>query len=101
MRDDEKLLRVKINDLEKKKNQCSEEIDMKQRTIQQLKVTVFVFVYFFRATPAAYEGSQARDQTGATAAGLHHSNTRSVLHLKPALQLTVTLILNPLSEARD
>uniref|UniRef100_A0A8D1L1K8 Kinesin family member 20B n=1 Tax=Sus scrofa TaxID=9823 RepID=A0A8D1L1K8_PIG len=37
MRDDEKLLRVKINDLEKKKNQCSEEIDMKQRTIQQLK----------------------------------------------------------------
>lgn len=40
MRDEEKLLRTKINELEKKKNQCSQEIDMKQRTIQQLKVTV-------------------------------------------------------------
>lgn len=37
MRDEEKLLRVKVNELEKKKNQCCEEIDMKQRTIQQLK----------------------------------------------------------------
>ena len=40
MRDEEKLLRIKINELEKKKNQYSQEIDMKQRTIQQLKVTV-------------------------------------------------------------
>lgn len=40
MRDEEKLLRIKFNELEKKKNQCSQEIDMKQRTIQQLKVTV-------------------------------------------------------------
>ncbi|XP_044096012.1 kinesin-like protein KIF20B isoform X1 [Neovison vison] len=37
MRDEEKLLRIKINELEKKKNQCLQEIDMKQRTIQQLK----------------------------------------------------------------
>ncbi|OWK07510.1 KIF20B, partial [Cervus elaphus hippelaphus] len=37
MRDAEKLLRIKINELEKKKNQCSQEIDMKQRTIQQLQ----------------------------------------------------------------
>ncbi|XP_043781731.1 kinesin-like protein KIF20B isoform X6 [Cervus elaphus] len=37
MRDGEKLLRIKINELEKKKNQCSQEIDMKQRTIQQLQ----------------------------------------------------------------
>ncbi|XP_073934892.1 kinesin-like protein KIF20B isoform X2 [Castor canadensis] len=37
MRDEEKLLRIKISDLEKKKNQYSQEIDMKQRTIQQLK----------------------------------------------------------------
>ncbi|XP_036869248.2 kinesin-like protein KIF20B isoform X1 [Manis javanica] len=36
MRDEDKLLRIKINELEKKKNQCSQEIDMKQRTIQQL-----------------------------------------------------------------
>ena len=40
MRDEEKLLRLKINELEKKKNQCSQELYMKQRTIQQLKVTV-------------------------------------------------------------
>ena len=40
MRDEEKLLRIKINELEKKRNQYSQEIDMKQRTIQQLKVTV-------------------------------------------------------------
>ncbi|XP_075830006.1 kinesin-like protein KIF20B isoform X2 [Microtus pennsylvanicus] len=37
MRDEEKLLRIKINELEKKKNQYSQEIEMKQRTIQQLK----------------------------------------------------------------
>ncbi|XP_054428805.1 kinesin-like protein KIF20B [Pteronotus mesoamericanus] len=37
MRDEEKLTRIKMNELEKKKNQCSQEIDMKQRTIQQLK----------------------------------------------------------------
>lgn len=40
MRDEEKSLRIKINELEKKKNQYSQEIDMKQRTIQQLKVAV-------------------------------------------------------------
>lgn len=37
MRDEEKLLRSKINELEKKKNQCSQQIDLKQRTIQQLQ----------------------------------------------------------------
>uniref|UniRef100_A0A8C0NKQ3 Kinesin family member 20B n=2 Tax=Canis lupus familiaris TaxID=9615 RepID=A0A8C0NKQ3_CANLF len=37
MRDEEKLLRIKVHELEKKKNQCSQEIDIKQRTIQQLK----------------------------------------------------------------
>ena len=37
----------------------------------------------FRATPAAYGGSQARGLNGAIAARLHHShsNTRSELHL--------------------
>ena len=30
---------------------------------------------FFRAVPAAYGGSQARGQTGAAAAGLHHSHS--------------------------
>jgi uncharacterized protein YoxC len=42
MRDEEKLLRIKINELEKKKNQYSQDLDMKQRTIQQLKVAVIV-----------------------------------------------------------
>ncbi|XP_006880468.1 PREDICTED: kinesin-like protein KIF20B [Elephantulus edwardii] len=37
MRDEEKSLRIKITELEKKKNQCSKELDLKQRTIQQLK----------------------------------------------------------------
>ena len=39
-----------------------------------------------RAAPVAYGGAQARGQTEAAAAGLHHSNTKS---------------FNPLSEARD
>ena len=34
----------------------------------------FVFVFcLFRAVTMAYGGSQARDRTGAVAAGLHHS----------------------------
>ncbi|XP_060030611.1 kinesin-like protein KIF20B isoform X2 [Erinaceus europaeus] len=37
MRDEEKSLRIKISELEKKKNQYCQEIDMRQRTIQQLK----------------------------------------------------------------
>ncbi|XP_043841977.1 LOW QUALITY PROTEIN: kinesin-like protein KIF20B [Dromiciops gliroides] len=37
MRDQEKLLRNKVNELEKMKNQFSQELDIKQRTIQQLK----------------------------------------------------------------
>ena len=43
----------------------------------------------FRSKPAAYGGSQARCQTGAIAAGLHHShsNARSELHLQPTPQL--------------
>lgn len=44
MRDEEKLLRIKINELEKKKNQYSQEIEMKQRTIQQLKVVFMLLM---------------------------------------------------------
>ena len=49
-----------------------------------------LFIYFlffnfclFRATPKAYEGSQARGPVGAVATGLHHShsNEGSKLHL--------------------
>ena len=33
------------------------------------------FWVFFRATPMAYGGSQARGPVGAVAAGLHHSHS--------------------------
>ena len=51
----------------------------------------------------AYGGSQARGQTGATAAGLHHSrsNARSESYLQPTPQLTAMLDPYPLSEAKD
>ena len=44
---------------------------------------------FFRATPMAYGGSQARGPIGAVATGLchSHSNARSELHLRPTPQL--------------
>ena len=47
-----------------------------------------VRVCFFRAAPAAYGGSQVRDRIGATAAGLHHSqsNPGSNPHLHPIPQ---------------
>ena len=49
----------------------------------------FVLVFaLFRAAPAAYGGSQARGQMGATAAGLCHSNARYELYLQPTPQLT-------------
>ena len=60
----------------------------------------FFFIFFFFcllpflwAAPAAYGGSQARGQIGATAAGLHysHSNTRSEQCLQPTPQLTAML----------
>ena len=52
----------------------------------------FFFFWLFRASPAAYGGSQARGLMGATAAGLYHShgNARSELRLRPTPQLTAT-----------
>ena len=51
------------------------------------------FFCLFRATPAAYGGSQARGLIGAVAAGLHHShsNAGSQPSLQPTSQLTATL----------
>ena len=48
--------------------------------------------FCFRAAPAAYEGSQAREPIGAAAASLHHShsNARSQLHMRPTPQLKAT-----------
>ena len=52
----------------------------------------YLFIYFcpFRATLAAYGGSQARGQIGAIATHLYHShsNPRSQPHLQPTSQLT-------------
>ena len=51
----------------------------------------------------AYADSQAAGQIGSTAASLYHShnNAGSKPRLRPTPQLTATLILNPLREARD
>ena len=63
----------------------------------------FLFSLIFRDTLAAYVGSQARGQFGATATCLHHShsNAGSKPHLRPTPQLMQRQILNPLSKARD
>ena len=57
-----------------------------------VRVCVCVCVCVFKVTTLAYESSQARDRTGAIAAGLHHnySNTRSEPCLCPTPQLMAT-----------
>ena len=47
----------------------------------------------FRATPAAYRGSQPKGQIRALVAGLHHSpsNARSEPHMQPTSQLSAML----------
>ena len=49
----------------------------------------------FRATPAAYGGSQARGPIGAVAAGLRHSHSKAGSEpcLRPTLQLMETLVI--------
>ena len=58
----------------------------------RLEKSPFLFFFLFRAAPVAHGGSQARGQTRATAAGLHHnhSNVGSKLHLQPTPQLMAT-----------
>ena len=58
----------------------------------------FIYLLLFRATPMAHGSSQARDQTGAAAAGLchGHSSVGSKLHLPRQCWIP-----DPLSEARD
>ena len=54
----------------------------------------YSFIFFlFRAAPMAYGSSQARVPIRNVAAGLHHShsNVRSKSHLRPTVQLVVTL----------
>ena len=59
--------------------------------IARRNLYLFIFL-IFRATPAAYGGSQARDQIGAAAASLHHSHSHTISepHLQPTPQLTAT-----------
>ena len=56
-------------------------------------IIIIIIIWLFRTTPAAYGGSQARGQIGATAAGLHHShnNVGSLPQLQPTPQLAATL----------
>ena len=56
-----------------------------------LFLSFFFSFCLFRAAPAAYGDFQARGPIGAG----------SELRLQPTPQLTATLALNPLSEARD
>ena len=62
---------------------------------------LFYFIYFclFRATPAAYGGSQARGPVGAAAAGLHHSHSNSGSN--PSLQHTPQLMAMPYLEPTE
>ena len=48
----------------------------------------FFFFCYFRASPMAYGGSQARGQIRAVAAGLRHSHSNSKPYLQPSPQLT-------------
>jgi len=64
----------------------------------------FFFFFLYRASPAAYGSSQARDQIGASVSSLCHNH--SITGSKPSLQSTPQLtsmphILNPMSKARD
>ena len=60
------------------------------------------FCGLFRATLAAYGGSQAKGPIRAITSCLHHSHSNAGYkpHLWPTPQLRQCLILKPLSEAR-
>ena len=74
--------------------------------IKKIFFNYFFFFFFvlcpFRASPAAYGGSQARGLIGAVAAGLHHShsNARSEPHLGPTPQLTATRDPQPIERGQ-
>ena len=53
-------------------------------------VFIYLFILLFRAAPTAYGGSQARGPIRATAAGLHHSHSRSEMCVRPTPQLMAT-----------
>ena len=65
------------------------------------QIFFFFFSPLFRAAPSAHGSSQARGRTGATAAGLHHSNGKSEPHLWPSRQLMAMPDPDPVSKAED
>ena len=54
---------------------------------------LFCVFAFSRATPEAYEGSQARGRIGTVATGLHHSHSN--MGSEPCLQATPQLTATP------
>ena len=79
----------------KKKKKKSGQPKIQRLSFTQLTPShlFFSFFFFFRATPAAHRGSQARGQIGAAAASLcqSHSNTTSEKHLWLTPQLMAML----------
>ena len=71
--------------------------------LDYLHTVLFIYLFIFRAVPAACGGSQARGWIRGLAASLHHShsNARPQPHLRPTPHSGQHWILNTLSEARD
>ena len=70
---------AKASILKRKEGQGVSKVTVVWCSLASIMRLGFCFVLFllFRATPAAYGGSQARNPIGATAAGLHHSHSHS------------------------
>ena len=65
-------------------------------------IYLFIFCFFFRATPKAYGSFQTRGQIRATAACLHHITIQDPSHVCNLHHSSQQRqILNPLREARD
>ena len=60
------------------------------KTLSGFLLFVFLFLFFFKAAPSAYGGSQARGLVRAVAAGLHYSHytiATAILGVQPTPQL--------------
>ena len=71
-----------------------EELNLESTSLDfHADIPFFFFFFYFRATPAAYGGSQARGRIRAIAAGLHHSHSN--MGSEPRLQPTPQLMAMP------
>ena len=77
---------------QKQKQNKTKTVNFKLREFHFSFVCLFFVFCPFRATPAAYRGSQARGRIGAAAPGLcqSHSNEGSEPRLRPTPQLMAT-----------